>query len=113
MFFGDDIIGWEEAMMARPTPLAAQRSARQIGENLRAWRILLELTAEQVAERAGVARSTIGRLERGEPTVGFDVVLTVAHALGVLDAIVAATDPYETPVGRARADERLPRRVRR
>jgi len=99
--------------MVRPTPFAVQQAAAQVGENLRAWRILHELTAEQVAERAGVARSTIGRLERGEPTVGFEVVLNVARALGVLDALVAATDPYETPVGRARADGRLPRRVRR
>jgi hypothetical protein len=30
----------------------------------------------------------------------------------VLDAIVTATDPYETDLGRARADERLPKRVR-
>jgi len=35
------------------------------------------------------------------------------RALGVLDAVVKATDPYETPFGRARADQMLPQRVRR
>lgn len=99
--------------MKRPTPYATAQAARQIGEHLRTWRTLQELTAEQVAQRAGVTRATVGRLERGETTVGFDVVLNVARALGVLEAMVVATDPYETPLGRARADERLPRRVRR
>lgn len=99
--------------MRRPLPFATQEAATRIGEHLRAWRVLQDLTAEQVAERAGITRATVGRLERGEPTVGFDVVLNVARALGVLDALVSATDPYETPLGRARADERLPKRVRR
>ncbi len=99
--------------MAQKTPFATQQAANEIGENLRSWRIMLNLTAEQVAQRAGVARSTIGRLERGEPTVGFEVVLNVARALGVLDALVASTDPYQTALGRARADQHLPRRVRR
>jgi transcriptional regulator with XRE-family HTH domain len=101
------------AVVGRPVPFVTLQAARQIGEQLRTWRLLHDLTASQLAERAGVARATIGRLEKGEPTVGFDVVLNVARALGVLDAIVLATDPYETPLGRARADERLPQRVRR
>lgn len=99
--------------MARPTPFATQRAALEIGEHLRTWRLMLQLTAQQVAERAGTTRATLGRLERGESSVGFDVVLNVAQALGVLDSIVTATDPYETPLGRARADQRLPQRVRR
>jgi hypothetical protein len=37
----------------------------------------------------------------------------VARALGVLDRVVGAFDPYETDLGRARADEVLPKRVRR
>jgi hypothetical protein len=32
--------------------------------------------------------------------------------LGVLDLLVPALDPYETELGRARADQALPQRVR-
>jgi hypothetical protein len=39
--------------------------------------------------------------------------LNVARALGILERLVTAVDPYETPFGRARADEALPKRVRR
>lgn len=84
-----------------------------MGEHLTAWRKLLGLTAQQVAERAGTTRQTVARLERGELSVGFDIFLNVARALGILDDVVTATDPYETPFGRARADQALPKRVRR
>lgn len=65
-----------------------------------------------VAERAGISRGTLRRLENGETSVGFDVLLNVSRALGVLDRVVEAFDPYETDLGRARADEALPQRVR-
>ncbi|MFI5693490.1 helix-turn-helix domain-containing protein [Kribbella sp. NPDC051586] len=99
--------------MARPMSARARLGAERIGEHLAAWRKLEGLTAAQVAERAGISRGTLRRLETGETTVGLDVLLNVARALGVLDRVVEAFDPYETDLGRARADEVLPKRVRR
>lgn len=98
--------------MARPMRFRTQQAATDLGGHLTAWRKLRGLTAQQVAERAGVTRQTIGRLEHGDPSVGLDIFLDVCRALGVLDEVVAATDPYETPFGRARADQTLPQRVR-
>jgi transcriptional regulator with XRE-family HTH domain len=88
-------------------------AAKDIGQQLVTWRKLLGLTAEQVADRAGIARGTLGRLEHGDLGVGLGAVLSVAAGLGLLDGIVNATDPYETDLGRARADQALPQRVRR
>lgn len=79
------------------------REARQVGEHLRGWRMVLGLTAEQVSERAGISRDTLRKLETGSPTVGFDVVLRVARALGVADSLTEALDPLRTDLGRARA----------
>lgn len=102
----------EVVTVAKPVPFKTRQAAETIGEHLRTWRKLHHLTAAQVAERAGINRDTLGRLERGETTVGMDVLLNVARALGVLDALVISVDPYETPLGRARADQALPQRVR-
>ena len=99
--------------MRRPVPFRTQQAASNIGERLAAWRKLLGLTVQQVAERAGTTRQTVARLERGDTSVGLDTFLNVGRALGVLDEIEKATDPYETPFGRARADQALPKRVRR
>lgn len=98
--------------MARPLPFRTRQAAIDLGDHLRTWRKMQRLTAQQVAERAGINRNTLSRLERGEATVGLDVVLDVARALGILDELVAATDPYNTSLGRARADQALPKRVR-
>jgi len=87
-------------------------AARTIGDQLVTWRKLQGLTAQQVAERAGISRTTLRRVETGDTGVGVQAFLSVARALGVLDAVVRATDPYESDLGRARADEILPQRVR-
>lgn len=100
-------------MATRPTPIRTRHAATDLGEHLRTWRKLLGLTSEQLAQRAGVNRGTITRLERGDPAVSIGVFLSVARAVGQLDKVVKSVDPYETPLGRARSDEALPQRVRR
>ncbi|GAB17037.1 hypothetical protein GOEFS_018_00690 [Gordonia effusa NBRC 100432] len=98
--------------MPRPTPRRVTSAAHDIGQQLAAWRKLQSLTAAQVAERADVARGTLSKIENGDAGVSFVAILKVARVLGVLDALISATDPYETDRGRARADEVLPKRVR-
>lgn len=100
-------------MATRPLPVEVRQNANTLGEHLTTWRKLQRLTAEQVAEQAGISRGTLRRLEHGDPAVGLDVFLRVARVLGQIDRIVEALDPYETDLGRARADWNLPQRVRK
>lgn len=88
-----------------------RKSAAQIGANLAAWRRMLKLTSQQVADRAGVSRTTLSSLENGR-SVGNDTFLSVARALGILDRVADATDPWQSDLGRMRAEEDLPKRVR-
>jgi transcriptional regulator with XRE-family HTH domain len=99
--------------MPRPTSARVRRAAQTIGEQLTAWRKLQGLTAGQLAERAAMSRTTLRRIESGDAGVSFEAVLEVLRSLGVLEGVVTATDPYESDLGRARADEALPQRVRR
>ena len=100
-------------MAPSAVPVRTRLAAQRIGAHLTAWRKLQSLTAEQVADRAGISRTTLRHLERGETTVGLEAFLNVARVLGTLDRLVDALDPYETDLGRARADQALPKRVRR
>lgn len=99
------------AKAGTPTPAPVARALRTIGDDVATWRRLRHLTAAQVADRAGVARSTVTNLEQGRG-VSLENTLRIARALGLLDAVVRSFDPYETDVGRLRADEALPQRVR-
>jgi transcriptional regulator with XRE-family HTH domain len=93
------------------TPVAVARALNEVGRDVATWRKLRHLTVEQVADRADVSRSTVLRLEGGQG-VSLENLLRVARALGVLDLVTKALDPYATDVGRLRADEVLPTRVR-
>jgi transcriptional regulator with XRE-family HTH domain len=94
------------------TPLAVARALRILGTHVSDWRKLQRLTAAQVAERAGISRDTLRAIEQGKGTASTENLLRVLRILGILDGVVAAADPYQTDVGRLRADENLPRRVR-
>lgn len=99
-------------MRAKQTPVRVQRAADDIGAQLASWRRMLDLTAVQVAERADISRDTLRRLEHGDPGVSLGTVLGVARALGALDRLVDALDPFQTDLGRARASAAIPKRVR-
>jgi|SRR5580704_9402670 transcriptional regulator with XRE-family HTH domain len=92
-------------------PIAVKHGLRRIGSDLATWRRLRHLTAAQVADRAGVSRHTVMRIEGGAGA-SLESVLRVARALGVLDQVTSALDPFATDVGRLRSEEALPQRVR-
>lgn len=98
--------------MPTELPIVIQRSAREIGADFAGWRKVLGLTAAQVADRADVTRGTLRKLEHGDSTVSFHVVLRVARALGILETLTQALDPLNTDLGRARAGQLQRKRIR-
>lgn len=101
------------AVAHRPPPAAVRRANRRLAEDLTTWRKLRGLTQAQLADRAGISRAALSRLERaGESGVSLETVLRVLRALGILDSLTSALDPFESDIGRLRSGEELPRRVR-
>lgn len=99
--------------MKRPTPVKTILCAKRMGENLTTWRKLRNLTADQLADMSAVSRGTISRLENGDSSVSLATFLNVCNVLDIMPIVEDATNPYETDLGRARADQKLPQRVRR
>ena len=100
-------------MSASTTPTAVSSALRQLGEHVATWRKLQGLTTTILAERAGIARGTLRSIEQGVGTASSESLCRVLRVLGVMDRVVEAADPYTTDVGKLRADEVLPNRVRR
>ena len=98
--------------MSGRTPTAVARALADLGEHVRTWRKLNGLTAALAAERAGISRQTLRDIETGTGTVSAGNLMRVLRVLGILPAVIAATDPLNTDVGRLRADQALPQRVR-
>lgn len=93
-------------------PTTVRRDLRIMGERLSQQRRLLSLTVADVAQRAGVSPTTVSNLEQGK-LVRTDSLLSIARVLQMADALVSSCDPYSTDLGRLRAGEQLPQRVRR
>lgn len=65
------------------------------GENVRLARLRRKLSAQQVADRAGISRSTLQKVEQGDPSTAVGNWLQVLVVLGLeVDfSGLAATDP--------------------
>ena len=61
---------------------------RNMGEQIRLARLRRKLSAELVAERAGISRQTVGALEKGSPSVSIGIVANILLALGLPEDIL-------------------------
>ena len=98
--------------MAGRTPIPVARAMRDVARNLDLARRQQRVTVELLAERANISVPTLRAL-LNEGRGSLESFLRVARILGLLDSVVAGTDPLNTPEGRLRADEDTPLRVRR
>ena len=83
----------------------------QMGEQIKLARLRRRLSAELVAERAGISRATLWNVEKGSPSVAVGIYAAVLHALGNMDSdflLVAKDDEF----GRTLQDLELPVRRR-
>lgn len=96
----------------RMTGYRIDRQITELGGHIHGWRMVLGLTAQQVAERADITRDTLRKIESGNPNVSFNSVAQVLRALGLLDRVVDAVDPLNSDIGRLRADRLTRRRAR-
>lgn len=87
-------------------------AGRRVAEDLRSWRKLRGLTQAQLADRSGVSLATVARLESGEGNVRLESLLRILRALGLVDSLTKALDPYESDIGRMKSEEGLPQRIR-
>jgi len=67
----------------RPYSPTAQKAAELLGLMIRAARLERNMTAQELAERAGVSRPLLSRVEKGDMTVSLGAVFEIATILGV------------------------------
>ena len=82
-----------------------QQILTSLGENIKLARKRRKLTTVQVAERAGIDRSTLYQIEKGNPRVSLGAYFNVFRVLGLQDDFLAlAADDQQ---GRFLQDMRL------
>ena len=91
--------------MKRAILPSQRKTLKALGENINLARLRRELSSEQVAERAGISRNTLTKIERGEEGVAMGYYFRVLAILGLeKDLLLVAKDDE---LGRALQDAKL------
>ena len=77
----------------------------QLGENIKPARKRRKLTTIQVAERAGIDRTTLYHIEKGNPSVSLGAYFNVLRVLGLQDDFLKL--PADDTFGRKLQDLEL------
>ncbi len=93
-------------------PIPAVTALRKLGGDINDARRRRRITIALMAERAGLSRATVGKIEKGDPTTSIGGYATVLFVLGMIDRLSDLVDAVYDVTGRALQDEKLPQRVR-
>ncbi len=94
-------------------PIPVRHALTKLGHDIREARIRRRITAETLAQRASISRTTLSKLEKGHPGIAIGNLAAVLFALGLLDQLTQLADVRNDPTGLALEGERLPKRVRK
>jgi transcriptional regulator with XRE-family HTH domain len=75
--------------------MSEKNTVRMIGERIRYYRTMRNLTQEEIAECIGSTGSYVGRIERGEKNVKIETLEKIADALNVNVLLLFQQDTLE------------------
>ena len=93
-------------------PFKVRRALRKLGLDLSAARRRRRIPVALMAERAFISRTTLARVEKGDPSVSMGIYASVLFVLGMADRLGGLADAAHDPLGLSLEEERLPRRIR-
>ncbi|XHR31053.1 MAG: hypothetical protein ACFUZC_10920 [Chthoniobacteraceae bacterium] len=96
-----------------PLPLPVKRALAKLGNDLRSARLRRRIPTTLMAQRAFITRTTLGKVEKGNPGVSLGIYATVLFILGMSARLEELADARSDAVGLQLDEEHLPKRIRR
>jgi DNA-binding XRE family transcriptional regulator len=93
-------------------PLPVRHALRKLGRDIRDARRRRRVPAAIAAQRASISRTTLVKIEKGDPGVAIGIYAAVFFALGMADLLGDLAAPKNDPVGLQLEEENLPQRIR-
>lgn len=93
-------------------PLPVERALKKFGADIRIARLKRGFTVEMMAQRIGIHRSTLSRMEKGDPMVGLGTYATALFVLGFGTPLSDLIDQRSDDTGLLLDLEKLPKRIR-
>ncbi|MFO1257829.1 MAG: helix-turn-helix domain-containing protein [Gammaproteobacteria bacterium] len=94
-------------------PIQVHVALKKLGRDLSDARKRRRITMALMAERAGINRRTLSKIEKGEPTVLMASYAQVLFVLGMTDRLKDFMDANYDLIGRDLEEENLPKRIRK
>ena len=103
---------YNDHKMKKGPSISVRHGLRQLGEDLRKARLRRKLKMTVVAERAGISRETLAKIQKGEPGVSIGAYAMVIFALGLGTDWMKLADIEHDKMGQWIDEERIPKRAR-
>jgi transcriptional regulator with XRE-family HTH domain len=98
-------------MSIQSLPIPVKSALHKLGSDIRDARLRRRIPAAVMAQRAFISRTTLVKVEKGEPGVAIGTYTAVLFALGMLDKLRDLAGARNDEVGLALEEERLPKRI--
>lgn len=95
-----------------PIPLPVERALVAAGEDLALARRRRGLSTSSMAERAGISKKTLYRLEQGDPGVSWGAMARVLNILNLLPELNKALNTTNDALGLALMNKAVAKRIR-
>ncbi len=94
-------------------PIPVRRALRKLGQDIRDARLRRRIPTVVMAERASISRTTLNKVEKGDPGVALGNYARVLFVLGLAERLSDLADVRTDTLGLELEEERLPKRIRR
>ena len=93
-------------------PIPVRHALRKLGHDIRDARRRRRIPVAIGAERASISRTTLVKVEKGDPGVALGIYATVLFVMGMVERLADLADPKNDAVGLQLDEEHLPQRIR-
>ena len=93
-------------------PLPVRRALSKLGHDMRDARRRRRIPAAIAAQRASISRTTLVKIEKGDPGVAMGSYATVLFVTGMAQGLADLADARNDRAGLQLEEERLPKRIR-
>ena len=98
--------------MEKKFSVSVRSGLKRLGADLKNARLRRRLKMVTIADRAGISRETLAKIQKGDAGVSMGSYASVIFALGLGTGWMALADIFNDETGQALDEERIPQRAR-
>ncbi len=98
--------------MKRKPSISVRSALKKLGEDLKKARLKRRVKMSVIADRAGISRETLAKIQKGNPGVSMGAYAAVIFAIGLGTEWMNLADIEKDTMGRFLDEERIPKRAR-